>query len=118
MSAHMMIAPRFAALALALAAAPAFAASEVAKPEKVGTCAACHGETGVSASGAFPTLAGQYANYLEHSLKDYRSGARKNAIMGAQATNLSDEEIKQLSRWFAAQSGPLYVPSVHGSLKP
>lgn len=109
---------RLIALALMAAAAPAMAAPEVAKPEKSATCAACHGETGISASGMYPTIAGQYANYLEHSLKDYKSGARKNAIMGAQAVNLSDAEIKQLARWYAAQQGPLYTPSVHGDLKP
>ena len=106
------------ALALAAFALPALAAPEVAKPEKAATCAACHGETGISASGMYPTIAGQYANYLEHSLKDYRSGARKNAIMGAQAATLTDDEIKQLAHWFAAQQGPLYTPSVHGDLKP
>lgn len=104
--------------ALILAASSHAAATEVAKPDKTIACAACHGEAGVSASGAFPTIAGQYANYLEHSLKDYRSGARKNAIMGAQAVNLTDDEIKQLSLWYAAQKGPLYVPSVRGALKP
>lgn len=101
-----------AALAMAVQAAP------VEKPEKASTCAACHGETGVSATGMYPTLAGQYANYLEHSLKDYRAGARKNAIMGAQAANLSDDEIKQLARWFSQQQGPLHTPSVHGDLQP
>ena len=106
------------ALALAAFAMPALAATEIAKPEKAATCAACHGETGVSANGMYPTLAGQYANYLEHSLKDYRSGARKNAIMGAQATNLSDEEIHQLAKWFSTQKGPLYTPSAHGAMKP
>lgn len=106
------------ALILAVVAAPALAAPELTKPEKAGTCAACHGEAGVSASGIYPTLAGQYSNYLEHSLKDYRSGSRKNAIMGAQAANLSDEEIKQLAHWFSAQQSPLYTPSVHGALKP
>lgn len=106
------------ALALAAFAFPALAAPEIAKPEKAATCAACHGETGISASGMYPTIAGQYANYLEHSLKDYRSGARKNAIMGAQATNLSNDEIKQLAKWFSAQQGPLYTPSAHGALKP
>ena len=104
--------------ALALAATSVGAAPEIAKPEKAATCAACHGEAGVSATGMYPTIAGQYANYLEHSLKDYRSGARKNAIMGAQAVNLSDDEIKQLAKWYAAQPGPLYTPSVHGPLKP
>lgn len=109
---------RLLALALAATSLPALAAPELAKPEKAATCAACHGETGVSASGMYPTLAGQYANYLEHSLKDYKSGARKNAIMGAQAATLSDAEIKQLAAWFAAQQSPLYTPSVHGELKP
>lgn len=107
----------FTAIALTVSAA-AQAAPAVAKPDKVATCAACHGEAGISAIGMYPTLAGQYANYLEHSLKDYRSGARKNAIMGAQAANLTDAEIKQLSLWYAAQQGPLYTPSVHGALKP
>ncbi|MES2683781.1 MAG: cytochrome c [Pseudomonadota bacterium] len=102
----------------AVAATAAAAAPEVAKPEKTATCAACHGEAGVSTIGMYPNLAGQYSNYLEHSLKDYRSGARKNAIMGAQAVNLTDAEIKQLARWYAAQPSPLYVPSVHGDLKP
>ena len=106
------------AAAALLAAAPAFAAPELAKPEKAATCAACHGEVGVSAIGMYPTIAGQYANYLEHALKEYRSGARKNAIMGAQAVNLSDAEIKELSKWYAAQQGPLYTPSAAGELKP
>jgi len=117
MSAHAMIRIFFSGAAL-LAATVATAAPEVAKPEKSATCAACHGETGVSANGMYPTIAGQYPNYLEHSLKDYKSGARKNAIMGAQAVNLTDEEIKQLALWYGAQKGPLYTPSVHGELKP
>ena len=104
----------FAAVAFA---APSFAGGLVDKPEKATTCAACHGEAGISATGMYPNLAGQYSNYLEHSLKDYRSGARKNAIMGAQAANLSDDEIKQLAHWFNQQQSPLYTPSVHGVLK-
>jgi len=108
---------RLLALAIAATTLPAFAAPEAAKPEKAGTCAACHGETGVSANGMYPTIAGQYANYLEHSLKAYRQGTRKNSIMGAQAVNLTDAEIKQLSAWYAAQQGPLYTLSVHGDLK-
>ena len=107
---------RAAFAALALVGATAVQAAPVEKPEKAVTCAACHGETGVSTIGMYPIIAGQYANYIEHALKDYRSGARKNAIMGAQAANLSDADIKQLSQWFSQQPGPLYTPSVHGEL--
>lgn len=97
------------ALGLAGFSAPLLAASPVQKPEKAVTCAACHGESGVSTSGMYPNLAGQYANYLEHTLKDYRGGVRKNPIMAAQAANLSDAEIHQLAAWFSQQGGPLHT---------
>lgn len=101
------------ALNLSLLALPALA--ETAMPEKAALCAACHGEAGAKPiMPAYPVLAGQYANYLEHSLKEYKSGARKNPIMTAQAATLSDEEIRALSRYFAAQEGPLYTPSIPG----
>jgi len=118
MSAQTIMTRILPALALLALAVPASAAPELTKPEKATTCAACHGEVGVSNIGMYPSLAGQYADYLEHSLKDYRSGARKNAIMGAQAANLTNQEIKALAAWFSAQQGPLYTPSVHGNLKP
>ena len=92
-----------------LAASPAWAGT----PEKVQVCAACHGADGKSVDPKqFPNLAGQYMNYIEHSLKDYRSGARKNAVMGAQAAALSDKDIRELAEYFSAQAGPLYTPSV------
>jgi cytochrome c553 len=51
-------------------------------------------------------------NYIEHSLKDYRFGVRKNAIMGAQAAALTDAEIHDLAVYFSLQQGPLYTPSI------
>jgi len=76
-------------------------------PEKAAPCAACHGADGVSPSPEFPVLAGQHRDYLERALNDYRTGARSNAIMAAQAATLSPQEIAALARWFAAQDGPL-----------
>lgn len=76
------------------------------------TCAACHGPTGVSPSGAFPTLAGQHASYLVKALQDYQTGERKNPIMASQVANLSAREIKALAAWYAAQEGPLYTPTL------
>lgn len=96
-------------LVLALATAPTFAAA----PAKVATCAACHGADGNSTNPAlYPNLAGQYFNYLEHSLKDYRAGNRRNPVMGAQAAALTDAEIHELAEYFSAQQGPLYTPSI------
>lgn len=104
---------RIALVTLALIATPAFAEEQV--PAKVVTCQACHGERGAKPTAdMYPVLAGQYRNYLEHALSEYKEGKRKNAIMGAQAAQLSKEDIKELAHYFASQQGPLYTPSVHG----
>lgn len=103
---------RISLLLLVLAAAPVFAQDA---PEKAATCFTCHGERGAKPiAPSYPVLAGQYANYLEHALTEYKEGKRKNAIMGSQAAPLSAQEIKELARYFADQAGPLYTPSVHG----
>ncbi|MGP0094458.1 MAG: DmsE family decaheme c-type cytochrome [Xanthobacteraceae bacterium] len=43
-------------------------------------CAGCHGERGVSASPAFPSLAGQDARYLADALRAYRDGSRDKVV--------------------------------------
>ena len=105
---------RIAALLLVGASLPAFAGA----PEKANTCAACHGADGKALQPIYPNLAGQYANYMEQALKEYRAGTRKNAIMAAQAAALSDADIRELAAYYSAQPGPLYTPSAHASNKP
>jgi cytochrome c553 len=73
--------------------------------EKSTSCAACHGAKGVSVSPMFPTLAGQHADYLAHALKGYKSGKRTNPIMRATAAALSDEDIEDLSAFYASEAG-------------
>jgi cytochrome c553 len=95
-------------LALAVCAAPAaYAASGDASvgKKKSAPCAACHGAEGVSASPEFPNLAGQYADYLETSLKHYKNGKRKNPIMAEQVKNLSSKDMMDLAAFFASQRG-------------
>ena len=100
-------------LVLALAAGVASAET----PEKVTVCAACHGADGKALQPIYPNLAGQYPNYLEHALHEYKSGKRKNPVMGAQAASLSDADIKALAEYFSQQQSPLYTPTVHGATK-
>lgn len=69
------------------------------------TCAACHGVDGVSTTPGFPTLAGQHRDYLYHSLKDYKSGKRKNPIMAGQVQALSDADMADLAAYFSKQKG-------------
>jgi cytochrome c553 len=82
-------------------------------------CASCHGADAKSAvDPAYPILAGQHADFLAHALKAYQRGAagaastanvRKNAVMGAFATQLSATDIANVSAWLSAQPGPLAV---------
>lgn len=79
-------------------------------------CQSCHGEHGAKPIlPEYPVLAGQYASYIEHALKDYRGGARKNAVMKAQAANLTDADIAALSQYFAHQASPLYTFELPGA---
>lgn len=96
------------ALAAVLIGAPGVHAGDAAEGEKKSaTCAACHGADGVSQIPSNPMLAGQYASYIEHALKSYRSGSRQNAIMAGFASQLSDQDIEDLAAWYASQEGPL-----------
>lgn len=89
-------------------AALADAAAGQAKAKQV--CAACHGENGDKPlQPEYAILAGQYRDYLAKALSDYKSGARKNAIMGAQAQNLTQKEILDLAEWYSVQKGPLSI---------
>lgn len=63
-------------------------------------CAICHGPTGISRADS-PNLAGQYAAVIYKQLLDFRSGARTNAVMSPFATGLTDQEIVDLSAYYA-----------------
>jgi len=76
-------------------------------PAAVATCQACHSRDGVGIMGMYPTLSGQHADYLEHTLTDYQKGARKNGIMAPFAAQLKPEEVKEVAEYFAAQKPAL-----------
>lgn len=78
--------------------------------EKSQTCVACHGD-GNNESNAFPKLAGQHIDYLIRALKDYKSGARNNAIMSGMAAGLSEQDQKDLAAYYANQ--PIGLAVVH-----
>jgi len=107
----MRAAPLLLAL-LALAAAPA-APADHEVPEKAAICAACHGADGKAPLPIYPHLAGQYSNYIEQALREYRAGTRKNPVMAAQATALTDADIRQLADYYGHLAGPLHTPDIH-----
>lgn len=67
------------------------------------TCVQCHGEGGVSKTDQWPSLAGQHGSYIAQALRQYKTGERSDAIMGALAQPLSDKDIEALAAFFAAQ---------------
>jgi cytochrome c553 len=90
--------------AAAFAGHAAAAGNAAAGAEKSKTCAACHGEGGAAPTTPdYPKLAGQYRDYLEHTLTAYKSGKRKNAIMNGRAAALSKQDIKDLAAYFSSQ---------------
>ena len=71
--------------------------------KKAEACVACHGATGNSPIGAFPTLAGQTARYLYLQLKDYKEGRRKNPMMSPVVAGLEKQDMHDLAAYFASQ---------------
>ena len=91
-------------LIVACAAMPAVAADLAAGQAKVKEiCQACHGLDGNSQTPDYPKLGGQYPDYLQKALRDYKSGARKNPIMAGFAGALTDKDIENLAAYYASQ---------------
>ncbi|MBI3938627.1 MAG: c-type cytochrome, partial [Betaproteobacteria bacterium] len=68
------------------------------------SCAACHGDRGVSGNPATPSLAGQDAQYLTAALRAYKDGSRKDESMKGPAAALDERVMKDISAYYAAQS--------------
>ncbi len=84
----------------------AIAAGSIAEgKEKSQVCVACHGETGVSIAPTFPTIAGQYQDYILHSLMAYKSGDRNNPIMSGIVAALSEQDMHDLAAYYSSQNG-------------
>jgi len=75
--------------------------------KKAATCFACHGVDGNAVDPQYPRLAGQYNLYLQQVLHEYKDGERENPIMKGMVATLSDQDIKDISAYFAGLPGKL-----------
>jgi len=86
-------------------AADAPAGNADAAKAKVSMCIGCHGIPGYKASFpevySVPMIAGQNAAYLQAALRAYASGARSHPTMDAIATSLTEQDIADLSAYYA-----------------
>jgi len=105
----MMTMLKLLATAALLAVGTAHAANlDAGKQKAQEVCQACHGMDGLSAANAeYPKIGGQHRDYLAKALRDYKSGMRKNPIMGAMAQPLTAQDIENMAAYYASQPGPL-----------
>jgi cytochrome c553 len=97
-----------------LCAGQAFAQNDpkpdLAKAQGIATqvCAACHAADGNSVAPANPKIAGQFPEYLQKQLADFKpkagkKPARENAVMNGMVANLSDADMKSLAAYYSGQ---------------
>jgi cytochrome c553 len=83
----------------------ALAESDAKRGEEISsTCAACHGVDGNSMMAMWPKLAGQHPAYLARQLELIKSGDRFVPEMAGIVATLSDQDIADLSAYYAAQA--------------
>ncbi len=79
-------------------------AGDVSRGEELsGSCAACHGADGNSTNPEWPKIAGQHARYTYEQLRHFQSGERDDPLMAGEVADLSDQDMKDLAAYYAAQ---------------
>lgn len=72
----------------------------------------CHGKEGRATSdGYYPRIAGKPAGYLYQQLRNFRDGRRQQyPLMVYMVQNLSDDYLREMAEFFAAQHPPYPAP--------
>ena len=89
----------------ALAAEPT-AKGDPVKAQQIVTkvCAACHGADGNSTNPKNPKLAGQFYEYLDKQLNNFKAGERKNVVMSGIVEKLSPSDFPNLAAFFSEKT--------------
>ena len=74
--------------------------------EKLPACLACHGEKGISETAEVPSLAGMPAEFTLIQLFLFRQGTRKVEIMNDLAKDMTDDDLRKFSEYFAKLPPP------------
>lgn len=100
------------ALALVAGALPglSLAGDAVEGRKKASQCRICHGLDGIARIPIAPHIAGENEIYLATQLKAFRSGKRTHEMMSVVAKPLSDEDIADISAWYASIKIEVTVP--------
>src|SRR4051812_26361458 len=103
-----LAAAMIACASLAHAQAPAKPEADRAQSLASQVCAACHGADGNSVAPANPKIAGQFPEYLNKQLGDFKAEAgkkpaRESPIMSGMVANLSAADMKNLASYYGGQ---------------
>lgn len=97
-------------LATQTAVAQGVIKGDPAKAQQIVTqlCVACHAADGNSPAPVNPILAGQHPEYTYRQLMNFKPqggkpAERNNAVMAGMVANLSEDDMKNLAAYFAAQ---------------
>jgi cytochrome c553 len=74
--------------------------------EKLAACLACHGEKGISETSEVPSLAGMPADFTLIQLFLFRQNTRKIEIMNDLAKDMTDDDLRKFSEYFAKLAPP------------
>lgn len=90
-------------LVTSLSVGAVFAADvEAGKAKAQQICVACHGMDGIGTQPIYPNIKGQKAEYMAAQIKAFKSGERKNPIMGPMAMQLAtDADIENVSAYYS-----------------
>ena len=82
--------------------------------KKIAMCIGCHGIVGYQASFPevyrVPMISGQGAKYIASSLNAYKKGERKHPTMRGIAESLTDQDIADISAYYATHGAPQAAP--------
>ena len=95
-----MIARGFFIAATMLATAPAVAQSSA--PPGAASCSGCHPPANADGI-AIPPLHGREAADIIKLMQDFRTGQAPSTVMDRLAKGFTDDEVKTIAAWFAAQ---------------
>ncbi len=98
-------------IALASLVTPLGAADLAAgKAKAEAVCQTCHGLDGRGVSAMVANIGGQQKQYLIKQLSDYRAGRREHAQMSIIATMLSEQDIDNVTEWYASVVATFEIP--------
>ena len=88
-----------------------YAAQEQAAPAAVeegapgqhvrANCVSCHGMNGITVTSVWPNIAAQQEGYLKKQLLDYKSGKREHPIMAVITSELTEEQIAAVAKYYS-----------------